>query len=425
MTGLRFDIPHYIGERIINGKLCLINQKRNEAWVYNNSSIDVWKMLKKRQIPEALPREVMSKFMESLYERGLVKLRSPSSKLKKHNDLIAHNKTIKLGYEAYKSHTIYNAMIELTYHCNLRCVHCYLSSLPKDILTFLEVKDILDQLVDHGCPQVFFTGGEIFLRKDMLDIVRYSQSKGFLVTLFTNGTLISSEIAEELSKAYIAGVKISLYGSTAKSHESVTKVKGSFNKTISNIKLLRRHNIPVDIGLMALSHNTKELLEIDKFCSELDVQFNIDMKIFPKQDNSREPLKFAASDDDLRLLFETSTLRPFQETICLAGQVKIKIDPQGYVFPCEYWRHPIGTIREKPLDEIWNSQKLQEIVQRIKSYNPSACLNCALREHCFKCPAFVDLDSDTAPAQYCNWTRLYAESQRRNKTDLKLAKNLN
>ena len=84
--------------------------------------------------------------------------------------------------------------IEVTRRCPLECLHCY-NNLPMgDIeakrreLTKEEHFRMLDELVEMGCFWILYTGGEIFARKDFLDIYTYAKKKGFLITLFTNGT---------------------------------------------------------------------------------------------------------------------------------------------------------------------------------------------------------------------------------------------
>ena len=94
--------------------------------------------------------------------------------------------------------------IEVTRRCNNRCIHCY-NNLPMgdqeallDELTYDEYCRILDEITEAGCLWLLFTGGEIFLRKDFLDIYMYVKKKGLLITLFTNGTLLTPEIADYL-----------------------------------------------------------------------------------------------------------------------------------------------------------------------------------------------------------------------------------
>src|SRR3989441_13231347 len=89
------------------------------------------------------------------------------------------------------------AMIELTYGCNLRCVHCYNPThQAKDELATAQLKALIDQLVEAGCLKLAFTGGEIFTRRDLSEILTYAKGKGFAITLLTNATLITTERAD-------------------------------------------------------------------------------------------------------------------------------------------------------------------------------------------------------------------------------------
>ena len=94
--------------------------------------------------------------------------------------------------------------IELTFRCNLRCVHCY-CNLPMNDPEAIEMElgvdelyQILDQIAEAGCLWLLITGGEPLLRNDFLDIYIYAKKKGFITTLFTNGTLLSPELADAL-----------------------------------------------------------------------------------------------------------------------------------------------------------------------------------------------------------------------------------
>jgi len=94
--------------------------------------------------------------------------------------------------------------LELTLQCNLRCKHCYLDGVHDGIpgeqeLSTEEWYDILDQLADAGTLWLLMTGGEPFARSDFLDIYTYAKKRGFLITIFTNGTLITPEIADYLA----------------------------------------------------------------------------------------------------------------------------------------------------------------------------------------------------------------------------------
>ena len=92
--------------------------------------------------------------------------------------------------------------IEVTRRCPLECLHCY-NNLPmsdkaarQSELSLEEYRRLLDELAAEGCLWILFTGGEIFARADFLDIYAYAKSKGFLITLFTNGTMVTERVAD-------------------------------------------------------------------------------------------------------------------------------------------------------------------------------------------------------------------------------------
>ena len=126
--------------------------------------------------------------------------------------------------------------IELTRRCNHHCRHCY-NNLPAgdskalaEELNTDELLRILDELAASGCVWLLFTGGEILLRPDFLEIYIYAKERGFLITLFTNGTLITPQLADELARRRPFSIEITLYGATPETYERVTGVPGSFSR---------------------------------------------------------------------------------------------------------------------------------------------------------------------------------------------------
>ena len=136
----------------------------------------------------------------------------------------------------------------MTRRCPLTCVHCY-NNLPMADreargreLDYEEHCRILDELADAGCLWLLYTGGEIFARRDFLDIYTYAKKKGFLITLFTNGTLITERIAD-----YLAG------GGRSRSRSRSTAGRGDLRAADRHSRLVRqvhaRHPMLLERGL--------------------------------------------------------------------------------------------------------------------------------------------------------------------------------
>src|SRR5256885_10195555 len=152
------------------------------------------------------------------------------------------------------------AMIELTYGCNLRCVHCYNPThQAKDELATAQITALIDQLAEAGCLNIFFTGGEIFTRGDLFEILAYAKSKGFAITLLTNATLISLERADRLQALRPHQVEISIYGATQETYERVTRIPGSFQAFLTGVQLLRERAGPLVIKMPVMTLNQHEI----------------------------------------------------------------------------------------------------------------------------------------------------------------------
>ncbi len=91
-------------------------------------------------------------------------------------------------------------IIEVTPYCNMKCVHCYVSHCrwEEHILSYIEFCRIIDEIAEEGCLWLLLTGGEPLQRKDFLDIYTHAKKKGMFVSIFTNGTLVTPDIARYL-----------------------------------------------------------------------------------------------------------------------------------------------------------------------------------------------------------------------------------
>lgn len=155
--------------------------------------------------------------------------------------------------------------VEITQRCNLRCAHCY-NSLPlsdkeawRNELTYDEHCRILDEITAAGCLWLLYTGGEIFVRKDFLDIYTYAKKKGLIISLFTNGTLITPKVADYLVRWRPFSIEITLYGRTRETYERVTGIPGSYERCMQGIKLLMERDLPLKLKTMAITINKHEI----------------------------------------------------------------------------------------------------------------------------------------------------------------------
>ncbi|MCK4261213.1 MAG: radical SAM protein [Halanaerobiales bacterium] len=172
--------------------------------------------------------------------------------------------------------------LEITKKCNLRCKHCFNSSgiecEDKEQLTTEEVKRLINMAHEMGVWQFDLTGGEPFLRKDIFEILEYLNQKAMAVTLFSNLTVLDYEKIKILKDLKIRKVITSLDGYSDVVHDGFRGVKGCKQKTIDNIKILRRFGIDVSVNVIIGNHNIKELDKLINYLKfDLKIPFTPDI----------------------------------------------------------------------------------------------------------------------------------------------------
>jgi MoaA/NifB/PqqE/SkfB family radical SAM enzyme len=235
-------------------------------------------------------------------------------------------------------HTVVNAQIELTYGCNLHCVHCYTDcynrpDLVKQELSYKEVTRILDQLVEEGCLWVCFTGGEIFMRKDFLEIYAYAKRQGFLITLFTNGTLFTEAIADYLKEHPPFSIEISCHAATEETFDRITQVKGSFQRFLRGIRLLVERGLPIKIKTKAMTVNQHELDEIKAFVEGMGTRFRLSTVIYPRLNGDLTPATYRLSPDEIVAL-ENQEGNSDPEDRCTEAEIHIGPPEDDRLFRC-------------------------------------------------------------------------------------------
>ncbi len=180
--------------------------------------------------------------------------------------------------------------IETTYRCNLDCVHCYVNEPAgsreetERELSLERLKGLVDEIVAEGTLFVLFTGGEVLVRPDFPELYLYARSQGLLVTIFTNGTMITDRIADLFAEHRPDKIEISLYGMTKETYDRVTRVPGSFEKCLAGIRRLVERGVPLTLKTMALTWNHHEIEAMEAYARSLGLVFRFDSSLNPRVD---------------------------------------------------------------------------------------------------------------------------------------------
>jgi len=297
-------------------------------------------------------------------------------------------------------------MFELTYRCNFKCKHCYVpnSYRNKQELKTKQVFSILEQLKDIGCFYLGFTGGEPFIRKDIMNILWFAKKKGFELILYTNGALINEEIAQELQRLSPNKVDITIPAMSKHAFEGVTRMPGSHRKVFNAIDLLHKRGVRLGFKTCMLKENESEIKDIQHFSRSLGALHRLDDILLPRLDGSKEPFKYRPRDirisgyQDIRRTesaesdFEVANRQTNTDSLfkCGVGVSQAAITPQGGLKMClmiDYPKYKIlnGKGYQEDLKNSW--QRLRELVVSIKIDKNYKCNKCKLEPFCKWCPA--------------------------------------
>lgn len=315
-----------------------------------------------------------------------------------------------------------NGTIEVSHRCPLNCAHCYNNLPMSDFvarareMSTEEHYRLLDELADMGCLWLLFTGGEIFARRDFLDIYTYAKKKGFIVSLFTNGTMITAEIADYLVQWRPFIIEITLYGATRETYEKLTRIPGSYDRCMRGIHLLLERNLPLKLKAVAVSINKHEVPRMREMAQELGVDFKFDSMMNPRIDCSASPLAVRLAPHEVveMDLVEPKVVAEWRKMAtrfappppeegetpqiydCGGGVNSFAVDPYGDLSICVLSHVDRYNVAKGSMTDGWNDFMVG--VRTKPSTRLTKCTTCALKSLCGSCAAMGELENGDAQA---------------------------
>jgi AdoMet-dependent heme synthase len=323
-----------------------------------------------------------------------------------------------MGCIGFPAHPVW----EMTTACNLRCIHCHTSGgkPATDELTTDEAKRLLDQLAEvPEFRMMAFTGGEPLVRKDLFELLAYSQALGFTNTMATNATLIDDYVARKLRRFGLAIAAVSLDGFTAEQHDMVRGISGSFEAAIRGMRALRRAGIVLHVNITAMEYNVEQLEELISLVDALGTGILLIYQLVPvgRGRSIREAaLDLGANERLIRFMADAQRstraimepvagpqywpfllqrahisngpLLRLAETVfhgCSAGRGFVYVKPNGDVWPCPFIEVSCGNVRETPFRRIWTESQVFEHLRKRETHLKGRCGECEYRRLCGGC----------------------------------------
>ena len=417
--------------------IIIYNNKDREILEIRDVAADIWRDIvlhdgiTEDQIVERIasvygcnPKDIVediTSFLLDLYDSYVIKI-----------DNQYKAKEVSLGYKEkstddYEGEVIqkmqeynqlYSVTFEMTYACNERCIHCY-ANYPEEsnksyIISIEKYKEIIDDLYDMKCMHISFTGGDPFMYKGFFEVFEYARSRGFVCDIYTNALYISEH--EETANKIIAlrprAFYISLYGPEAETHDKITCIPSSFDKTVKAVKNLRAHDVSVIFNIMLLSVNCEKIEDIVAFAKSLKADYRVGMSLIYKNNGDDAPMKYFINDKTkvkkvlnvVRQNFYQNEIavdsKIQSEKICGAASSSLSVSPDGSVYPCISLKTKLGSIRENKISDIWYSKARTDFRDKIVWKNTRQCLKCKTRKECAHCIGISE--AETGDMFSCN-----------------------
>ena len=293
---------------------------------------------------------------------------------------------------------------EITYACNLQCVHCLSSSGTRDPreLSTAQAKAVLDELRDLQVFYINIGGGEPMIRKDFFEILEHAETNNIGVKFSTNGTYITADNARRLASMNYLDIQISLDGVDAATNDAV-RGKGSYATAIAAMNHLRDANFgQFKISVVVTRHNVDQLDAFKALADSYGAQLRITRlrpsgrgadtwdELHPTQQQQRQIYDWLMKHGDNVLTGDSFFhLNAFGESLpglnlCGAGRVVCLIDPIGDVYACPFVIHDQfkagSLLSDGGFTKVWKESDLFLSLREPES--EGACSACGSYDAC-------------------------------------------
>ncbi len=325
--------------------------------------------------------------------------------------------------------------IELTERCNLNCIHCYINQpagnreVQSREMPTEQVQGVLREAAELGCLTVRFTGGEPLLRPDFADIYLFARKMGLRVQIFTNATLITSELADLFAAMPpLEKIEISIYGMSADSYRAVTGAHGAYGAAMLAVRHLLERKTPFVVKGALLPQNAGDIESFEAWATTFsgmdsppDYAMFLDLRARrdSEEKNRRIRQLRCSPEEGLRFLlhrpdyYRTEAIQFCKKFLsgptdrlfpCGAGN-SVCVDAYGRAQLCMMLRHP-ETVYDLKNGSLSNmllefTPKMRKMVARNPDYL-KRCARCFLRGLCEQCPAKSWMEHGTldTPVEY-------------------------
>jgi radical SAM protein with 4Fe4S-binding SPASM domain len=304
---------------------------------------------------------------------------------------------------ALANNEILSLELELSRACNLRCIYCYAESgtpLANE-LSLPEILDAVDQAVALGAKNIIILGGgEPLLYPHLFEVIDHILAKGVTADLFTNGTLISEEVAAKLFKRKIS-IVLKQNSRDPEVQDLLAGKPGSFAAIETGLNNLLKTGYPDDhhklgVETIVCRQNIEEIPELWRWARKQGIIPYVETMTM--QGRAKDNLDLEVSTEKIRFLFEKlavideqefgNTWRPhppLAASQCARHEYSCTVTSTGEINPCPGVNISVGNIRQSSLQDIIAQSQVMQDLRNIRQTIKGQCGKCELKNNCYGC----------------------------------------
>lgn len=362
-----------------------------------------------------MTKDVVDKYRKTLMEKrknGNIDVASETT-----ND----NESVEKSYARLTNSRVVTVMFELTYNCSEKCVHCYNPGAVRNdkeinlrdkynALHWSDYKRIIDELYDEGLVKVCLSGGDPFSSNYAWEIIDYLYKRDIVFEIYTNGLKLYGQ-EERLAGYFPCNVGVSIYSDKPEIHDAVTRVKGSFYKSVNVIERLFSLSVPLEIKCCLMKINVKHYLGVADIAKQFAAVFQLECAIFNSIDGdacvsrylrlSEEQMSIVLRDKNNPLYVGSEVsdygarTMDLSENGCGAGFQNFCITPSGHLVLCCNFHAKLGDLTKQHLPEILDDNSTLKFWKSISLLQYEDCWKHDYCKFCKFCPGLNFTENGT------------------------------
>ena len=344
----------------------------------------------------------MLEFYQNLASLGLIEMiEEKSEELRPKKTEMSEIKTSGIADkwsvpDFYKKHNLPAELhIDLTDACTERCVHCYVLQ-EQNYLWFDLVDKVLREFREQQGLTVQLSGGECLLYPQFVQVCRLCRKLDLNFVVLSNLTLCDEKIIKVLKETDPQFVNVSLYSMVPEEHDAITRIRGSWQKTMAAIDACQHAGIHIRLATPLLKANQNAYPALRKFAEERHVHLIPNSEIIPMYNRNCSNLRHACTSQEMESVFKTdkhfwgcdmSNPRLPNERVCVIGE-RLFLNAKGQYYGCSGMNEfVIGDAERDTVSDVWNSDMMRWL-RGLKNKDFKSCINCEHSAFCKVCPAF-------------------------------------